>query len=127
MSVIGGSIESVSINKRLFAVAADADANIDRGGKTAEYQANGNGTGRKILTTKPWMVDGISLEINPDNDDLAFLEGVAASPDDVPITVTMADGNTYQGTGSVTGDVKASTQSATAPITLSGPGTLTLQ
>jgi hypothetical protein len=127
MSVIGGSIESVSINKRLFAVAADADANIDRGGKTAAYEPNGNGTARKILTTKVWTIDGISLEINPDNDDLAFLEETAASPDDVPITITTADGNTYQGKGSVTGDVKLSTKTATAPITLSGPGTLTLQ
>ena len=127
MSVLGGSIEEVSINKRRFAVAADADANIDRGGKTAEYEPNGDGTARKILTTKKWMIDGISLEINPDNDDLAFLEGIAASAEDVPITITTAGGYTYQGKGSVTGDLKASTQKATAPITLSGPQTLTLQ
>ena len=127
MSVIGGSIESVNIAGRDFSVAADADANIDRGGKSAAYEPNGDGKARKIVTAKPWAIDGVTLAIDPNNDDLGFLQGIAEGPDDVTITITLADGFTYQGQGGVTGDLKESTQKATAQVTLSGPGTLELQ
>ena len=43
---VGGSIESVTLNGRSFAVAADADSNRFLGGFVNDVQANGNGSGR---------------------------------------------------------------------------------
>jgi hypothetical protein len=122
MTAVGGSIESVSIRGRLFAVPADVDASVDLGGKTNEVQANGNGTARIIQTTKPWMTEGLSVEISQDRGDLEFLQEIADDGEFVPITLTLASGVTYGGEGIITGDIKGGTQSATGEITLSGPG-----
>jgi hypothetical protein len=127
MAAKGGSIEKVSIRRRIIAVAADADANLDLGGKTNEVQSNGDGTVRVIQTRKPWMTDGLALSCDDGNNDLEFLQEVANSGVPVPITITLASGVTYQGEGTLTGDLKKSTQNATVPVTLSGPGELTQQ
>ena len=51
---IGGSIESVSVDNQLFAVAADADATMQLGGFNNEIQPNGDGTSRIIKTRVAW-------------------------------------------------------------------------
>lgn len=127
MAAIGGSIESVSISGRIFPVAADADSNRKLGGFEAEVQANGDGTARKILTRVPWQIDGLSLEIDDTRGDHDFLQGIINGKEFVPITVTYASAYTYMGTGTVAGELQASSQNATAAVTLSGPGELTLQ
>jgi hypothetical protein len=64
MGAVGGSIESVSIKGRGFAVAADADASRKLGGFENENQMNGNGTTRTIKTRVGWMVSGLSLSLD---------------------------------------------------------------
>ncbi len=44
MAAVGGSIESVTLDGRTFAVAADAEAQRKLGGFENEVQANGDGT-----------------------------------------------------------------------------------
>lgn len=127
MAAVGGSIESVSIRGRLFPVASDADANRKLGGFENEVQANGDGTARIVKTRVPWMIDGLSLEIDEDRADQEFLQEIADGRDFVAITITFASGITFQGRGTVSGEIQASSQSATAPITLSGPGELSQQ
>jgi hypothetical protein len=126
-AAVGGSVEAVDIKGRNFPVAADADANRSLGGFTNEVSANGDGTARILKTRVPWNLDGLALEINNDRQDLEFLQDVANSLDFVPMTITFADGNTYMGPGMITGDVKASSATATAPIGLMGPGELSIQ
>lgn len=123
----GGSIYSVSIKNRSFTVAADADANRDLGGFTAEVQMNGDGTVRYVLTAKPWMVDGLTIEIEDDNDDQAFIQNIIDAGKAVPITMTDVFKNTYSGAGLVTGDLKKSTMSGLVPVTFSGGGKLDKQ
>lgn len=125
----GGSIESVSINRRLFPVAADADSNRDLGGFTAEVQPNGNGSARKVLTRKPWMLDGLSLEIDDNRGDLEFLQEVqdGVYGEWVPIVVTYVTSISYSGIGTVEGDLQSSSQNATAPVQLKGPQKLERQ
>lgn len=123
----GGSIESVEINGRNFAVAADAEANIKLGGFENEKQANGDGTARTVKTRVPWTIDGISVAIDDDNGDLEFLQDLADGNADAAISVTFASGSVYSGSGTITGEIQGSSQNATAPITLSGPGKLTKQ
>jgi len=123
----GGSIESLSIRGRLLPVAADADVNISLGGMTNEVQANGNGTGRNVQTRAPWMLEGVTVEVDDDRADLEFLQEIADDSVFETITITQANGVTYQGRGTITGEIKRATMNTTAPISLSGPGKLTQQ
>lgn len=128
MGAVGGSAESISIKGRLFPVAADADISVDLGGFSSEHQANGDGSARDIMTRKVWMLEGIAIEIDHDRGDLEFLQECADDSGAVfPITITFSNQVTYQGRGKPTGELKASTQSATATVTLSGPGKLEQQ
>lgn len=124
---IGGSIESISVDNRLFAVAADADATITLGGDSNEIQPNGNRTSRIIKTIQTWSITGLMISINDDNQDQEYLQEIADGTIYVPCTVRMASGITYQGTGTITDNVERSTQSATASLSLAGEGKLTQQ
>lgn len=123
----GGSIEEVSIGGRAFSVPGDNEAQLKIGGFTNETQMNGNGTGRLIKTRVANGVDGLLVDIDHAAGDLIFLQDTANSKKFWDITVTLADGAVYQGKSQISGDFSGSTQSATAAITLSGPGTYTLQ
>ncbi len=127
MPAIGGSIESVELRGRTFSVAADADATRDIGGFSNEVMSNGDGTARLIKTRKPWKIDGLSLAIDDIRNDLEFLQEIADGHEFVDISVTFANGLTYQGSGIVAGDLGSSSQSATSALSLSGEGSLTQQ
>jgi hypothetical protein len=124
---VGGPIESVSIRGRLFAVAADADAERDLGGFTNEVSPNGDGTARLLKKRVPWKVGGLDLDVNDDRGDQEFLQGIADGLDFVAISVTMANGNTYQGSGIVADDFTYSSEKSICGVTLSGPQKLEIQ
>ena len=123
----GGSIESISIDGRIFAVASDAEANRKLGGFENEVQVNGNGTSRIVKTRVPWSLDGVTVEVDDDRGDQEFLQEIADGNSNVPIAITLASGAVYQGDGIVTGEIQASSQNATASISLMGPGTMSKQ
>jgi hypothetical protein len=127
MPATGGSIESVSLSGREFAVAADAEAQRKLGGFENEVQANGNGTARLIKTRVPLSLDGLTIEIDDSRGDQEFLQDLADLNDYWPLGITYASGITYQGTAQIVGENPASSQSATAAISLMGPGRLTKQ
>jgi hypothetical protein len=127
MTAIGGSLESISIRGREFSVAADAEANRKLGGFENEVMANGDGTARKIMTRVPLSIDGVSIVIDDSRGDHEFLQEVADLNDFVTIALTYASGITWQGSATIVGEFQASSQSATAPISLMGPGILTRQ
>lgn len=127
MTAIGGSIESINLEGSEYAVAADAESQRNLGGFENEMQANGNGTGRLIKTRKMWMLDGLQVEIDDSNEGLERLQELANRNDEFAITITYASGITYQGTGQIVAELQASSQSATATISLSGSQTLTQQ
>ncbi len=124
---VGGSIESVSIDGRLFAVAADAGGSRGMGGFKNEVASNGNGTARLLKTRVPWMHDGLSIEIDDNRGDQEFLKKIADGLDFVNMTFTYASGFTWQGSGQIVDDINYATDKATADIKLSGPGDLTAQ
>lgn len=127
MPAIGGSIESVSIRGRIFAVAADADVSQKNGGFENEIQPNGDGTVRLIKTKVAWMLDGVQVSINHGQGDLEFLQEIADGETLEAITITYAGGTVYQGKGTITGELPASSQTATATLSLGGEGVLTQQ
>mgnify|MGYP003644095086 FL=1 len=127
MAAIGGSLESLTIRGRNFAVAADAEANRKLGGFENEVMSNGDGTARIIKTRVPLALDGVVVVVDDSRGDHEFLQDVANLNDFVTIALTYASGITYQGRATLVGEFQASSQSATAPISLMGPGTLTKQ
>jgi len=124
---VGGSIESLSIDGRNFPVASDAEANRKLGGFENEVQANGDGTARIVKTRVPWSLDGISVEIDDDRADQEYLQEKANGNGFFPVAITLASGVVYQGRGQISGEVQASSQNATASISLMGPGEMTKQ
>ena len=128
MPAIGGSIESVTMDGRNFAVAADAEAQRKLGGFENEVQANGDGaTARLIKTRVPLSLDGLTIEIDDDRGDHEFLQELSDRNDFWALSITYASGVTYQGTAQITGEMQASSQNATAAVSLMGPGVLTKQ
>ena len=127
MSAVGGSIESVTLDGRNFAVAADAEAQRKLGGFENEVQSNGDGTARIIKTRVPLSLDGLTLETDDSRGDQEFLQDISDRNDFFPIAITYASGFTYQGTAQVVGEMQASSQAATTAVSLMGPGILTKQ
>lgn len=127
MPSVGGSIESVTLDGREFAVAADAEAQRKLGGWENEVQANGNGSARLIKTRVPLMIDGLTLDIDDSRGDHEFLQELSDRTDFFPIAITYASGVTMQGTANITGEMQVSSQASTAAVTLMGPGKLTPQ
>lgn len=127
MPATGGSIESVTLDGRNFPVAADAEAQRKLGGFENEVQANGNGTARLVKTRVPLSIDGLTLEVDDARGDHEFLQELSNRNDFFPVAITYASGSTYQGSAQITGELQASSQNATAAVSLMGPGVLTRQ
>ena len=127
MAALGGSIESVTLDGRNFAVSADAETQRKIGGFENEVQSNGDGTGRLIKTRVPLAIDGLTLEIDDERGDQEFLQELSNRPDFFPGAITYVSGATYQGTLQIVGETQASSQNATAAVSLKGPGILTPQ
>ena len=127
MAAVGGSIESVGLDGRQFAVAADAEAQRKLGGFENEIQANGDGTARIIKTRVPLMLSGLTLVTDDGRGDHEYLQALANRQDFFPVSITYASGSVYQGTAIIAGELQSSSQNATAQLDLSGPGTLTKQ
>lgn len=127
MPAVGGSLESIAIDGRNFAIAADAESQRKKGGFENEVQANGDGTARLIKTLVPLSLDGLTLSIDDENGDHEFLQERADSNNFFPIALTYASGIIYQGSAQMVGEMQVSSQGATASVSLMGPGILTKQ
>jgi hypothetical protein len=127
MAAVGGSLESITLDGREFPVAADVEAQRKLGGWENEVLANGNGTARLIKTRVPLSLDGVVVEVDDSRGDHEFLQELADRFDFFPIALTYASGTTWQATAQIVGDMQASSQNASAAVSLMGPGKLTQQ
>jgi len=127
MAAVGGSVESVTLDGRIFPVAFDADISRKLGGVENENMLNGDGTSRLIKTRVAWSLSGLVLESDDSRGDHEFVQALANRNSYFPIALTYASGETYQATGQISGEMNASSQSATLTVDVSGPGELTQQ
>lgn len=127
MTAIGGSIESISLDGRNFAVAADAESQRKLGGFENEVQANGDNTARIIKTSVPLSIDGLTLDIDDARGDHEYIQDLSDGNEFFPIVITYASGLSYQGQAQVVGETQTSSQSTTCAVSLMGPGKLTRQ
>ncbi len=126
MAAVGGSLESIILAGRIFAIAADAEANRKMGGFENEVQSNGDGSARIIKTRVPLSLSGITVEVDDSRGDHEFLQDLSDKNDFFVIALTYASGLTYQGSAQLVEGVESSSN-ATAEISLAGPGRLTKQ
>lgn len=115
------------VGGRRFPVAADAEAQRVIGGWENEVQANGDASARIIKTRKPLMLEGVALQIDDDRGDQEYLQDKAAESEFFTIAIEYASGAIYQARATIVGELKASSQNATMPVSFSGPGQLTKQ
>jgi acyl-CoA synthetase (NDP forming) len=127
MPAVGGSIESVTLKGRNFAVAGDAEAQRKLGGFENEVQSNGDGTARLIKTRVPLSIDGLTLEIDDDRGDQEFLQSLSNENDFWPMSITYASGSTWQATAQIVGETQTGSKNATASVSFMGPGVLSPQ
>jgi hypothetical protein len=80
-----------------------------------------------IKTRVLLMIEGLTVEIDDDRADQEYLQGLTNGNDFFPIVISYASGNDYQGSAQIVGETTASSQNASASISLSGPGILTKQ
>lgn len=121
MAVIGGSLDSINIAGRNFAVPADTDIELMLAGFENDNQANGNGTARQIKMRKLAGITGIVVEIDDVRDDHEFLNAFSTGTVYEPVTITLVDGTVYEGEQQINGELKRSTQNSTATFDLMGP------
>lgn len=123
--MIGGSVESISLDGANYAVPADTDITITMGGFQNEVMPNGDGTARIKKERFPWKAAGVVLSISFEDGDPAFLQNLADRKDPFPIIITFADDSTLTGTGTIQGELTESSMDSTASMELAGSGTLT--
>lgn len=124
MAAIGGNIKSISINGRAFSLDTGNDPAVELGYDMNEIEPNGDGTVRKIAKAQPWCIEGVEVTIDHARADLEFLGEVQEQANPVPVSVIFADGSTYAGEGTISGDGKYQPGSATRSLDLKGGGKL---
>lgn len=127
MTAIGGSIESISINNRIYAVTADADVSRGLGGRANTVEVNGDQSIRIIKLATPWILEGLVVSIDDANDDQEELQNVADGNGPVPISITYASGVVYQSTGTITDEIRYTNQNTAAALSLAGGGRMSKQ
>lgn len=120
MAIVGGSLRECSINNRIFQCPADAAVKIKTGGFSNEIMPTGSGTSIMQKTRVCAGIEGLVVAIDANNDDLKFLQDIADGEVFVPVTVTLADGNTYSGDLQITDAPEHDTQKATCELKLAG-------
>jgi len=113
-----------TVGSKTFSVQADQAINLDLGGKTSTRMVNGNNTGHKKLTAKPWAIEGLNIEANVGDGAIEFLQEISDSEEDATITWQHITNVVYSGQGSIEGDVKLDTNEGYIAIGLTGSGIL---
>jgi len=120
MSRTGGTVVEYSLDNRLYTVPAETEVTINLGGYNNKIVQVGSGSPITQVTKVSSMVEGLETAIDNDQDDLGALKRVQEKRVLVPFSITLADGNTYQGDVQIVDEIKYSTQKATASINLAG-------
>lgn len=127
MSAVGGSVASITLAGRYFAVAADGDIQRMLGGSVNDVQANGDRSGRLIKIATPWECTDVQISIDDSREDQTFLQELADRNSFFAIAVTFASEVTFSGEGQITDTINVSSANTTATLALKGPNKLAPQ
>lgn len=126
MTAIGGTLKTLSIDKREFRGTGDANVAIQLGGFNNETLPNGDASARMKKTVMPWSASSASIEVDLDNNDLEFLEDVKNSQRYVDIVIELVGGSVFAGIGNIEGELSYASETTSATLELKGPGRLKL-
>lgn len=118
--VRGGDVRQFSIKGREFDVAPEASFTYRLSGFNTETKVTGNGKSVNTQTRKIAGIRGMSVSIDPESGDLEFLQDIQNAGLSVPVTMTLASGNTYSGSLSINGDLDGNTGDGKAEMDLLG-------
>jgi hypothetical protein len=94
---VGGNAVECSLKGALFACRSEGEVLISLGGDKNERLPNGNGTADLQKETLPGAVSGLVISVDHNRNDGRKLRDLGKLQEFWPFTVTLADGNTYQG------------------------------
>ena len=115
-----GPLESVTINRRRFAVDGEIDAAIALSGFINEVKSNGDGTPRQVKSRKPGRVNSVPIVMDDSRDDETFIQETINDFDFVPVSFTKVDGIVYSGDMQIVEDPETSTKEGTKELSFSG-------
>ena len=127
MGTTGGSVISISLDGRQFAVPADTDITLKLGGFENETQANGNGSVRNIKTRVPWSATGVNVSTDDSQSDHEFIQSLADNDAPIDCVVELASGALYTGKGAINGELQRTTQNTVTQFDIMGEGKLAQQ
>jgi hypothetical protein len=111
-----------SAGSKTYKVKGGESHKLDLGGKSSEIRMNGDKTGHAVKTAKPWGAKDLNLAVANVTDGIEFLQDIQDEDPLAIITVTYADGRTYKGSGTITGDLEEDAYEGYAAVTFQGVG-----
>lgn len=115
-----GPLESVTINRRRFAVDGEVDAEQAYAGFTNEVKPNGDGTNRLVKSRKPGRMNTIPIVMDDARDDEEFIQEVMDNMDFVPCSFTQVNGVVKDGDMQIVEDPGTSTKEGTKELSFMG-------
>lgn len=119
--VRGGDIRQFSVKGREFDVAPEASCTFMLSGFATETKVTGNGKGVNTQTRKIAGIKGMAVSIDPDRDDLEYLQDIQNAGIFVPVNITLASGHVYSGSLAINGDLAGNSGDGKAEMDLLGP------
>ncbi|MDC7218643.1 MAG: hypothetical protein PQJ59_01810 [Spirochaetales bacterium] len=120
MTVRGGEIVQAIVFGRVFEVKKDANVTFRMAGYTNETEPTGSGGLHTKQSVKLGGFDSLPLSLDPDRDDLEFLQECADSGEPGNCSITIVNGVTYAGQLVIEGEVDAASGDGQAEITALG-------
>lgn len=116
----GGHPRQVTIDSREYAPAPDSTVTIIAGGWTSEPSVTGNGLLHVNQNQKLGGFEGLSISISGAESDYEALQEVANKASPVPVTVAIANGDTYSGQLTVEGGLNFDAGEGTVELAMKG-------
>ena len=95
--VKGGDITQLLIAGKEFFVQTDANVNLMVGGKATTTALNGNGSPHNTQRRRPGGFTDCPISCDDSEGDLEDLQAVSDEGNPVTVSMTLASGETYQG------------------------------
>jgi type VI protein secretion system component Hcp len=127
MSYVSGSVKESAIRGRTFASPADTEVTIKLGGYANAVNPNGNNTSGMEKTAEAAGIEGLVVMVDHDKADPDFLQEIADGLKFEPFTITLVDGNTYQGKAQILDMPGFTTKKNTVELKLGFDGKITKQ
>lgn len=118
MATTSGVARTITIDARPFGGGGPVSINL--GGTLTEVTYTG--TGEPIYSAEPqgWKVTGCRVAIDPEKQDLEFLQDNASGTIMVTCSVEFQDRTSYTGTGKIVGEVTYNSESGMAEFEMKG-------